>query len=211
VVLPGPVVEVVRRHEPGDLEPGVRERSTHLADGVLVEVAGVLRRAANRLVGVAPDEHPEPLGERRRVRGLDHEAAARGQPAGEEPKHGHERNVQVLDDLPADDDVVGVELGIVRVVEVELGVVLPLTAREAMVLPAQGVDLRSWERLAQQGALEAGPNDEDPLRREPRDEVEQQLVASRVRSEVDLLFRRVDVVRQRQLRVREARRADTAR
>jgi hypothetical protein len=118
--------------------------------------------------------------------------------------------MEMLDHLPADDDVAWLELGIVRGVEVELRMVLALTAREAMVLPAQRVDLRSGERLAQQRALEARADDEDPLRREPRDDVEQQLVPPGVGSEVDLLFRRVGVLRQRRRRVMEARRADTA-
>jgi hypothetical protein len=204
------MVEVVRGHETGDLEPGIAQRRAELADRVLVEVSGVGRSAANRLVRVAAQEHPEPLGQCRRVGRLDHEAARRRQATGKEPKHRHERDVEVLDHLSANDDVMRFQLGIVRVVQVDLGVGLAFAAREAMVFPPQRVDPGSRERLAQQGALEARADDEDPLRGEAGDEVEQQLVASGMRAEVDLLLRRVAALRQRRLRAREGRLASIA-
>jgi hypothetical protein len=119
--------------------------------------------------------------------------------------------VEVLDHLSANDDVMRFQLGIVRVVQVDLGVGLAFAAREAMVFPPQRVDPGSRERLAQQGALEARADDEDPLRGEAGDEVEQQLVASGMRAEVDLLLRRIAALRQRRLRAREGRLASIAR
>jgi hypothetical protein len=119
--------------------------------------------------------------------------------------------MEVLDHLSADDDVMRFQLGIVRVVQVELRVGLAFAAREAMVFPPQRVDLRIGERIAQQGALEARADDEDPLWGKAGDKVEQQLVAPGVRAEVDLLLRRIAALRQRRLRMRATRRANTAR
>jgi hypothetical protein len=118
--------------------------------------------------------------------------------------------VEVLDHLSANDHVVRFQLGIVRVVQIELRVGLTFTARKAMVFPPQGVDLRLRERLAQQSALEARADDENPLRGKAGDEVEQQLVAPGMRAEVDLLLRRVAAFRQRRLRTREGRLASIA-
>jgi hypothetical protein len=118
--------------------------------------------------------------------------------------------VEVLDHLSADDDVMRLQLGVVRFVQVELRVGLAFAAWEAMVFPAQRVDPRSRERLAQEGALEARADDEDPLWGKAGDEVEQQLVALGVRAEVDLLLRRVRALRQLLQRTRVARRANTA-
>lgn len=102
------------------------------------------------------------------------------------------------------------QLGIVRVVQVDLGMGLAFAAREAMVFPPQRVDLRIGKRVAQQGALEARADDEDPLWGKAGDEVEQQLVAPGVRAEVDLLLRRIAALRQRRLRAREGRLASIA-